>query len=241
VRHVAFARLHNLRDVGGYAAADGRAVAYRRLYRSDSLGKLGPEDDAAFRALGVRTVIDLRYDWEIAAAGRVPAAYGLEYHNLCIEHRPYDQAALGPEVDATGYLAERYLEVAEDGVAELRAALEVVADRPGPVVVHCTSGKDRTGLVVAVVLGLLGVGEGHVVADFALTGLATERLRADWQAANPGRVPWAAYGEAPPELMRLFLRGLDERYGSLRGYAYDAVGVTDDLVARLRDRLLEKG
>ncbi len=75
-RHVAFDRLHNFRDVGGYAGAGGATVRWGRLYRSDSLGKLRGADWERFRALGIRTVIDLRYPWEIAAKGRLPEGAG---------------------------------------------------------------------------------------------------------------------------------------------------------------------
>ncbi len=238
-RHVAFERLCNFRDVGGYATADGRRVAYGRLYRSDSLGKLDGADWDRFLALGVRTVVDLRYPWEIERQGRVREHDGIGYHNVCIEHRPYDQEALAADVAVGPYLAERYAEIAEDGVAELAEALRVVAHEPGPVVVHCAGGKDRTGQVVALVLGLVGVGEDDIVADYALTGRATAAYLADFRERH-GRPPrWPGYGQAPPEVMRRFLDHLSARYGSPREYAATRLGVDDALVAALRDRLLD--
>ncbi|GAA4889673.1 tyrosine-protein phosphatase [Streptomyces coeruleoprunus] len=241
IRHITFERLHNFRDLGGYATADGRLVRWGRLFRSDSLGKLHGDDWERFLRLGVRTVVDLRYPWEIDAKGRVPEHPSLAYHNLSIEHRPYDQAALGPDVPVGPYLAERYMEVAVDGVAEVGRSLEVIASAgEGPVVFHCASGKDRTGLVAALVLSLLGVDEETVVEDFALTGLATERLLADWRAEHPGReAMWPGYGQAPAELMRLFLAALRERFGSVREYALGLPGVDEELVAALRRALLE--
>ncbi|MFJ8695496.1 tyrosine-protein phosphatase [Streptomyces roseolilacinus] len=244
-RHVVFRRLHNFRDLGGYATGDGSTVRWGRLYRSDSLGKLGRpgggDDWDRFLALGVRTVVDLRYPWEIERRGRVPEHPSFAYHNLSVEHRPYDQASLAPDVEVGPYLAERYLEVAEDGVEELRRALELVAaDDSGPLVFHCASGKDRTGLLAALVLGLLGVDEDTVVADFALTELATERLVADWLANDPGRaLVWPHFGRAPGEVMRRFLDGIGDRYGSLTGYATERLGVDDALVGALRRTLLE--
>jgi protein-tyrosine phosphatase len=238
---MAFERLHNFRDVGGYPGEGGRPVRGGRLYRSDSLGKLRGEDEDRFRALGIGTVIDLRYDWEIAAKGRVPEAPGLRYHNLSIEHRPYDQAALGPEVETGRFLADRYAEVAHDGADELRRALEVIADEgSGPVVFHCASGKDRTGLLAALVLSLLGVAEDDIVADFALTALATERLLADWRADHPGREPrWPGYGTAPAGIMRLFLADLAATHGSVHTYVTEFLGTDKELVAALRGKLLE--
>jgi protein-tyrosine phosphatase len=238
-RHIVFERLYNYRDLGGYRSADGRTVRWGRLFRSDSLGKLQGEDWDRFLALGVRTVIDLRYPWEVSRSGRVPSHQDVAYHNLSIEHGPYDQAGLSPDVEPARFLAEKYTEVARDGVEELRRALEIIADETGPLVFHCHSGKDRTGFLAMLVLALVGVHEDDIVADFALTGLATERLVAEWHASYPDlTLRWPAYGCAPAEIMRLFLAALAAQYGSVHGYAAEQLGVDDDLVAALRGQLL---
>lgn len=236
LRHVTFDRLHNFRDFGGYPAAGGRRVRWGRLYRSDSLGKLRGDDLARFSALGLRTVIDLRYPWEADAGGRVPAGFGLAYHSCSIEHRPYDQAALAEVVDPVRFLADRYAEVAADGAAEISQALQVVAAADSaPLVIHCASGKDRTGMVAALVLSLLGVAEDDIAADYALTGLATERLIADWHAFYPDRpLLWPHYGAAPAQLMRVFLDELAARYGSVRQYVTGYLGVSDAVISEIR-------
>ncbi|MFF3457319.1 tyrosine-protein phosphatase [Streptomyces sp. NPDC002730] len=240
IRHIAFERLHNFRDLGGYGTADGHTVRWGRLYRSDSLAKLDGADLDRFLALEVRTVIDLRYPWEIEARGRVPDREGLSYVNLSVEHRPYDQATIDPGVDPWRFLADRYAEVALDGAKELRQALEVIASNTsGPLVFHCASGKDRTGLLAALVLALVGVAEDDIAADFALTELATDRLIADWRAAHPERtLTWPGYGRAPEEIMRLFLADLSATYGSVYDYAVRHLGVDDQLIEQLRTRLL---
>lgn len=238
-RHIPYERLCNFRDLGGYATGDGRSVRWGRLYRSDSLAKLAGEDWERFLGLGIGTVVDLRYPWEIEARGRVPDDPSFTYHNLSIEHRPYDQPSLGPEIEVGPFLAERYLEVADDGVAELREALEVIATADRPVVFHCASGKDRTGLLATLVLVLVGVSEADAVEDFALTELATGRLLADWRATHGGREPtWPGYGRAPAEVMTLFLAALSRRHGSVRDYAANALGVDESLTEALRERLL---
>ncbi|MFC7817150.1 tyrosine-protein phosphatase [Streptomyces sp. NPDC057367] len=241
-RHVEFERLHNFRDLGGYRTSDGRTVPWQALYRSDSLGKLQGADWERFLGLGIRTVIDLRYPWEIEAKGRVPEPERFHYVNLSIEHRPYDQAEIDPELDPWRYLADRFAEVTEDGAEEIRQVLEQIAHAPGPVLFHCTSGKDRTGLIGALVLTLLGVDRETVLTDFALTELATERLIADWKAANPGReLRWPGYGRAPAAVMGLVLADLEAKYGSVDGYLENRVKLSDDTVGALRARLLTDG
>ncbi|MET8572826.1 tyrosine-protein phosphatase [Streptomyces sp. NPDC004783] len=245
-RHIRFAALANFRDLGGWTAADGRRVRPGRLYRADSLGGLGEgtDDWALFLGLGVRTVVDLRYPWEIEAHGRIPEHPDFTYHNLSIEHRPYDQAALLPGTAPGPYLSERYLEVAEDGREEIRRALELVTEAARadePLVFHCTSGKDRTGLLAALVLSLLDVPAPVIAEDYALTDLVAPALRAAWSARNGGRAPvWPDYCRAPAEVMSLFLTGLTARHGSVDGYVTRALELDAEAVsATLRARLLE--
>ncbi|GAA2027915.1 hypothetical protein GCM10009839_28620 [Catenulispora yoronensis] len=237
-----FRRLHNFRDLGGYRTADGSATRWGVLYRSDNLGKLrDPADQEQFAGLGVHTVVDLRYPWEIEKAGRVPDAPGLRYFNLSIEHQPYDQGSLGADFDPWRFLADRYMEVAQDGAKEIREVLDVIADpESGTTVFHCASGKDRTGLIAMLVLTLIDVPEETVIDDFSLTELATQRLITDWKAFYPGReLTWPAYARAPRDPMELFLADLKARYGSVRGYAEEELGVDDTLVAALKTRLID--
>jgi len=241
-RHVDFQRLHNFRDVGGYPTADGGEVKWGVLFRSDNLRKLTESADLErFHALDVRTVIDLRYPWEIEQSGRVPDFPGLRYVNLSIEHQPYDQGALGDDFDPWRFLADRYMEVAQDGVKEIRGVLDVIADpESGTTVFHCASGKDRTGIIAMLVLSLIGVSEDDVLTDFALTELATQRLIADWKAYYPGReLSWSAYARAPREPMQLFITDLKSRYGSIEGYAAQELGVDDALIAALKAKLVD--
>ncbi|MEV7907777.1 tyrosine-protein phosphatase [Streptomyces anulatus] len=236
MRHIEYARLHNFRDVGGYPTEDGLQVRWRRLYRSDSLHWLADDDLERFRSLGVRTVIDLRHPEEIERKGRVP--HGPRYHNLSIEHRFWNVAEeYDPEAGIARFFADRYHEVAQDGWAEIREALEVIADADNaPVVVHCAAGKDRTGVLTALVLRLLGVSEEDVIADYALTGRATPRAIAYWRRDHPGKpLPWPGFGQAPADAMRFFLTEL----GSVRDYCLEILKVEEALINTLRQNLLK--
>ncbi|MFF4250819.1 tyrosine-protein phosphatase [Streptomyces sp. NPDC001663] len=244
-RHIPFDALHNFRDLGGYTTPDGRRIRPGRLYRADSLGKLreGTPDWDRFLSLGIRTVIDLRHPWEIEKRGRIPDDTSFGYHHLSIEHRPYNQPALPPEVDPGPYLAERYMEVAEDGTKEIRRALELVADAAEsgqPLVFHCASGKDRTGQLAALILELLGIPEPTVIEDYSLTELATEAMVAAW-TAREGREPtWLGFGRAPASVMRTFLASMKKRYGSIENYVTQELSLdAEALATTLRTALLE--
>ncbi|MFI7615723.1 tyrosine-protein phosphatase [Nonomuraea terrae] len=229
----------NFRDVGGYAAMDGRTVRWQRLYRADSLGSLADDDLTAFRALRVRNVIDLRHPFEVDKHGRVPETEGQLYHNLPIEGRRWDIATYTEQLGVARFLADRYLEVAEDGVGNLRTALETIARADNaPVVVHCAAGKDRTGILTALVLSLTGVSQDDIVADYALTGLATERFTADWRRRHGDAELWPGFGLAPADTMRFFLADLTSRHGSVERYVTQVLGLSADAIAELRAHLL---
>ncbi|NEA40025.1 tyrosine-protein phosphatase [Streptomyces sp. SID11233] len=241
-RYLGFDRLHNFRDLGGYPAAGEQLTRSRVLYRSDNLAKLhepaAKADRARFDALGIRTVVDLRHDWELTRSGRVPAREGLAFHRIGIEHRPWDQAATGPLPDPWRYLADKLGEIIADGGEEIAEVIGVLAHSEGPAVFHCASGKDRTGIIAALVLTLLGVDRDTVAADFALTERATARLRADWSARNEGRAPgWEHYGRAPEAVIRHLLDDLDRDHGGVAAYVA-AHGVPETTVTALRARFL---
>jgi protein-tyrosine phosphatase len=241
IRHIEFANIYNFRDVGGYATRDGRTVRWQRLYRADSLGRLAGDDVTTFRGLRVRTVIDLRGPFEVERNGRVPDHEGLFYQNLPVEGRRWDVNAYDAALGVARYLADRYLEVSEDGVDNLRTAVETVSRADNaPVVVHCAAGKDRTGLLTALILALVGVAEDDIVADYALTGRATEQFTASWRQRHPQATTWPGFGVAPAEAMRLFLNDLTDRHGSVEGYCGSVLGLDPAVIQELQDNLLTR-
>jgi protein-tyrosine phosphatase len=227
---VEFRSLLNFRDVGGRAALDGAKVRRGRLYRSDTLTNLSPEEIPAFDALGVATVVDLRRPHEIAAWGRIADIPGRRWANIAPDHPEWDAYRYDESTGASRFLADRYLNIADLGRVGLGDAIRaVIDDGDRPTTVHCFAGKDRTGVVVAVTLALAGVDDEEIADDYALSD--------HWQHRVTGvAVPthWAA---APREAILLFLADLRAGYGSVAGYA-EAAGLWAADVAVLRERLL---
>lgn len=239
-RRIPFSAMFNFRDVGGYPAADGRAVAWGRLYRSDSPHRIGGADRDAFVALGVRTVIDLRRPYEVARDGRVPELDGLTYRHINPEHTSWTESQYEPGSSLARYLADRYAALAGTGAAGLAEAVGLIADSAAaPIVVHCVAGKDRTGITCALTLSVLGVSDADIAADYALSTEASARFSAWVAATTPeaAELP-APFLASPAEAMSLFLTELRAGHGSVEGYLRHA-GVTDAQLTALRDHMLD--
>lgn len=239
-RHIALEGSVNFRDLGGYPTADGRRVRWRSLFRADGLSALTAPDRARVRRLGVATVIDLRSDFEVGA-GRFP----VEEVPVALHHLPLVDQLPDPARfrSAPGFLAAHYEEIAHDGAAQIAKALAVIADRRAhPVVVHCTAGKDRTGVLVAVLLSLLGVEDEVVVEDYALSGRAMAVLRERLVARQPELRPFIEGADelfsAEPGNIAHLLAALRAEHGSIEAYAAGA-GAGPEVVAGLRTALLE--
>jgi protein-tyrosine phosphatase len=250
----------NLRDLGGTPAADGQVVAWRRLYRAEALVRPGtpglsavwdPAHTQLYRELGVRTVLDLRAGAESARAPSAwPDATGAAYVAL-----PMDEGAEGDTNFVAEIRAGRRTRFTADDLAgfyrstlrrrgpDFGAGLRVIADAARlPLLVHCAAGKDRTGLLVALLLEALGVARPVVVADYALTGiLRPDRVRAYADLFAESGVELADIAmlfDSPAAAMETALTGLEEDYGSVTAYLEREGGLGPGELAALRANLL---
>jgi protein-tyrosine phosphatase len=242
-RRVALGGPLNFRDLGGYETGSGTPVPWGRLFRSDSLHRLTELDGAALHELGIRTALDFRAHDELAEIG-IGHLGALEIRHL---HLPTTDRALHvqPKADWTppSSAAEVYLNMMEHGAAAYAAALEALAEPATlPAVFFCMAGKDRTGVFAAVVLGLLGVGDRDIVADYALTHEVIDAIHERTRAQRPGIDD--VWSRLPPDITGAHATTMDgllalirDRWGSIPGYV-DAIGVDPATVDRLRVSLL---
>ncbi len=240
-RHVEFEACFNFRDIGGYETIDGRTVRWGAVFRSGSLHRLTAVDLERTARLGVRTVIDLRTAEELERDGRFARHHDVAFHHVPFEEPAHDLEAQHRALEAPPP-GETYVTMATFGCNAVAAALRVIAEADQPVVVHCLAGKDRTGIVTALVLASLGVPDHAIAADYHLSERAlgpsiawAERNDAQWASVMAELPPWVL--GAPPSAMEAFLGALRDRHGSIDGYLRDA-GVGADVVDQLRARLL---
>ncbi len=239
-RHLGLEGTYNLRDTGGYRTLDGRTTRWRTFLRSDSLHRLPHMAQRTLLNYGVRTVVDLRRSDELHVAPNVFAhASEVAYHHvsLLVDTLPDRQVAPRPLLDV-------YRLILDTRQAQLRQALTTLAAPGGfPAVVHCTAGKDRTGLIVALLLGLAGVPAATIVADYALSAqyLVGPYLEEARQRAAQHSIPWEWFEPqllCPPEFMQTTLQHLEERHGGIAAYMR-RIGLNQEQCAGLRHALVE--
>ena len=245
-RHIAFERCFNFRDLGGYRTRGGSVTAWRRLYRSSEVHKMTETDAARARnELGVKSVIDLRQPAVAAVDADGPLARPpTRYHNIPLiddGDMPEDNSGPLPVAVPLDYL--RRLEQPLYGEGIVRALKRIAEPEALPAVVHCSAGKDRTGLVVAALLSVLGVEDEDIVRDYALTARYMPSLLDHWwendnktDSTRYDRLPPYIY-DARPETMEHVLETLNQRYGGMRGYL-ERHGGDAALVRSLQNALL---
>jgi protein tyrosine/serine phosphatase len=234
----------NVRDLGGLSTADGGRTRYGSIIRADSVGLLSRNGWEAVAEAGVARIIDLRQEFE--AVDDPPRELAIDVVDIPIFEDLDDEDWATVEALAAGAptTAESqrlvYLHFLERARHRFVAAVGAVADAPdGAVVVHCHAGKDRTGIVVALLLRLAGVPIDEIAADYALSG---ERLR-------PRHERWFASAESEEERARIeriaatplksmqnVLEALDKQYGGVERYLLDG-GLSPETLEAARARL----
>lgn len=231
----------NIRDVGGLPTADGKPIRERALVRGESLSRLTPTGRSALLGYGVHTVIDLRSTNEVAQWPSPFAGFASRprYLNLPVinEADETGQAARA----AAESLGELYIAILKHGAPQLAPIFRALAEaEPGPLLVHCFVGKDRTGLVTAMALALAGVPASHIAEDYAVSApnlqpLYTElKLGMDDDPLKQERQQ--RFLASPPEAMHTTLEYLDEAHGGVSAYLR-AAGLTETELQQVSDRL----
>ena len=231
----------NVRDAGGWSTTDGRWMRTGVLYRADDPVRLTTTGREAIARLGLKAVVDLRQKSQFDR--------GPGFADRSITHHiPVVDRVINiddpPPIEQPGDIAGLYGDMAIRGEAELVRVIDTLATYvgEGPVMVHCAAGKDRTGMIVALIQAAIGVGLDEIVKEYALSDLPTRARRTE-MVDNPlpddppvARSPVFLW-TAPAEAMALFAQRAIETHGSLPAWPV-AMGVSPEAVERLKAALL---
>jgi protein-tyrosine phosphatase len=243
-RHFAFEGCFNFRDIGGYPTKEGKKIKKGIYFRTGRQDRMSEKDLAELKNLKISTQIDLRKPEEILDQGKGPLEnMGADYINIpIIPDGGSDQ--LSRLVGDTGISGKRYLGYLEFGPESWLKIFEILANKDSlPVVLHCTAGKDRTGVSTAFLLSVLGVDRDLIEADYKLTNLDTER-QADFIESTVGypdgydRESMITAAGVPKDAMKDFLDGVESKWGSAVEYL-KKIGVTEEQMEMVRNNFLE--
>ena len=245
-RLIGLEAVHNFRDLGGYPTEDGRNTKWRTLFRADGLYRLrGADDMSRVRQLGLKSVIDLRTEREQREQGIFPTDdIEVAFHHLSIVDATWSDTQTPVFDDEVEFLVWGYRDMLEIGSSRFADAMHVLAQTESiPAVFHCAAGKDRTGVLAALLLSSLGVDDAHICADYGLTQDAMRRSIAWSKVHRPelaqryATIP-KAYLAADPRAMQIILTDLAQQHGSVRNYVRE-IGVADATINALENLLLE--
>jgi protein-tyrosine phosphatase len=258
-RVVALEGGHNFREVGGYPTGSGARLRQGLLWRSAGLNRLSAGDCRTIRALGIRTIADLRSAHERTVLP-TPAAVSQGLAVLSWSRDPADDDA--PRNDEPpsfsgfdtaalrGVVVQLYTTIAEGHARQYADLYRAIADGAAPILIHCTAGKDRTGMAVALLLELIGVTREWIVWDYEQTNIHLDLSKVDLESAMAVGRSAAWLRALGPEGRDLLMKAdeaylmaaidaIEDRYGSIEGFARQGLGLSDTVLDDLRRRLLE--
>ena len=243
-RHYSFEGCFNFRDIGGYLNQEGRRVKKGLYFRAGRQDRMTNKDLAQLSDLNISTQIDLRKQEEVLDQGRGPLEdMGAKYINISVIPEGGSEK-LNKLVGDTGISGKRYLGYLEFGPTSWLRLFGILADEENlPVLLHCTAGKDRTGVSTAFLLSVLGVSRDIIEADYLLTNLDTER-QADFIESTVGypegynREKMISIAGVPKDAMKDFLDGVESKWGSVIEYL-EKIGVTREQMDQVRLNFLE--
>lgn len=236
-RYLALEGSYNIRDIGGYPTLDGRKTRWGAIVRGDSLSNLSVASQRALLDYPIRTVIDLRRSSELQASPDVFAqSPHVKYVNISLLEDESKVAEVQSLEDLYRLMLDTYQE-------QVRLTIETIAQEDAfPCLLHCTIGKDRTGLIVGLLLSLSRVDPMIIADDYALSEqyldplFQSYRVRAEQNGADMQRMAWMV--RSRHETMLATLAYLEEQYGGVHNYL-SSIGITDEQIKNIQSQLVE--
>jgi protein-tyrosine phosphatase len=250
-RVIEFEGIMNFRDIGGYRARDGKSIRWGAVYRSGDFSAPTNADLRRFSALHIRTVLDLRSD---QAVEKKPDRFP-ESSNPRIVHLPIftpeierwieawrtvrDSGAAG-EIDSTKLFVDIYKSIVRVCGTQIAAVFEELCDRQNlPAVLHCSQGKDRTGVVTSLVQTALGVSYAEVAQDYILSNPLMHNFVEKLVVNDPNPDMSRSLIEARIEFLDAAYQYIRLNHGSPEAYISHVLGFTHERIEALQQALLE--
>lgn len=214
----------NFRDLGGYATQDGKTTKWNVFYRSACPNSLSAADGELLHNLGIKAVIDLRGGGNADETQKGYASLNFKHYNLALGGGVPPKRAVDCPYG--------YMEIADS--ANMTKVFEILAETQGAVLFHCFAGKDRTGVVAALLLMLAGVDDVDVIADYTLSyAYFLKRIRMDFSRTDAEPNVFCPL----PDHIEGFIKVFREKYGDVNNYL-QTIGITPDQIQKLKVKLV---
>ncbi|NLT58032.1 MAG: tyrosine-protein phosphatase [Clostridiales bacterium] len=242
LRRLPLKALYNTRELGGYPAAGGRVTQYGRLLRSDGPIELPKEDVEALLRYGIRTVVDLRAEDEVVRhPSSLAQAGGIAYHHISLMGDPAHLRKRMDESELNGFMTSLtllYTSMTDYMPEQFLTIFRLLAQAlpQGGVLFNCTAGKDRTGVIAAMVLQLCGVARLDIVADYMVTATYLAPKLMLWAQQSDAEIPKSLLSSEPATI-EAFLDHLDRTYGGAERFLIRS-GLEPAVIESLREQLL---
>ncbi|MBS7528067.1 tyrosine-protein phosphatase [Fusibacter paucivorans] len=229
MRRYPMSTLYNMRDLGGYPTLDGSVTQFGRFFRSDCPVAFSAKDIDRIDAMHISCVIDLRIPPEIKESPSFFAnRKGVDYHNIS-----FITGNKSPDCESA--IAGGYLKMFEDQKA-IVSILHTISNAEANVFYHCAVGKDRTGVVSALLLKICGVSDEDVIADYQLSATYLHPMIIAYKREHPECSDWV--GNSKPEYMRDCLKMLYEKYGTFEHYL-QSIAIDTAIIRQVRRKLMK--
>ncbi len=213
IKRLRFAKARNFRDMGGYETKNNNTVRWNRLYRSDKFAGTTPEEWERVRAAGIKTILDLRSEEEISLSpDNCPSDLRYIHFPIVKENLSFFNIS-SPDMQVFAKsVSDGYKNIVLNHGENLAEAINIISDclKEGGVVFHCTSGKDRTGIVAAVIYYLLGVDTEDIVADYQVSHTYNRKTSDRFMNEHPEFLKYTDVVRSDPENMYEVLRLFEE-------------------------------
>lgn len=254
--HIDLSGARNLRDLGGYPTMDGRRIKQGLLYRSDQLSSLTKHDLEVLSELKLKRIYDLRNKGEQAKdPDKLPAGQNIQIVPVPFAFAELDESVMRKKIvhgqlnkgDTEKLMIKSYETYVIDYNKQIALIVRGMAEQGGlPALIHCVHGKDRTGLVIATILEVLGVPKDIIMQDYLLTNMfwesETNRLSTLAHIGSLFRTPSSEVRNlmvAKPEYLEDAVKEVKKDYGSIDNYIHEGLGLDDATIEKIRDALLE--
>ncbi|MCF0069334.1 tyrosine-protein phosphatase [Dyadobacter sp. CY261] len=255
-RYIGLENTINFRDLGGLKTKDGRTVRKGLIYRSDNLSKLESDDFDQFNALRIATVYDLRTDHEIKGKeDHLPA-------NVRYMHTPVVQDNAGEikglrkrvlngeitDQQAKDMTAKFYADAVTVNADSVKQIIKKIINSDQPVLYHCSAGKDRTGIISALILSIVNVDRQVIIDDYMLSNYyRRERAEATLGKAKLGRVIKPKLNLKAVEVLSTVdesfisatFNAIDSTYGGIEPFIENKLGIDKTARQALMEKLTE--